>query len=301
MGILLFLQDLRFPVLDKIMLALTTFGEETALLVVALIVFWCIDKKRGYYILTVGFIGSITNQFMKLLFRVDRPWIREPRLKAVKGSVEGAGGYSFPSGHSQSSVGLFGALGVTGKRNWLKILCIAICLITPFSRLYLGVHTPEDVIVGSLQSVILLAAIYPLIYKFEGKLIPWALAGQIFISFGYVLYVENLDAAHLDPVNLESGMKNAYTLFGCTIGLMITWLADQKLNFDTKCIWWGQLLKIGIGLILVLAVKEGLRGPLELIIGDVLLARAARYFLIVIVAGVIWPLAFRYFPKTDTE
>ena len=59
MGILLFLQDLRFPVLDKIMLALTTFGEETALLVVALIVFWCIDKKKGYYILFVGFIGMV--------------------------------------------------------------------------------------------------------------------------------------------------------------------------------------------------------------------------------------------------
>jgi hypothetical protein len=163
------------------------------------------------------------------------------------------------------------------------------------------VHTLEDVIIGSLQSVILLICIYPLFYKFDGKLIPWVLAGQIFVAFGYVLYVENLDASMLDPANFESGMKNAYTLFGCTVGLLITWLADQKLNFDTKCIWWGQLLKVGVGLILVLAVKEGLSGPLEAVISDVFIARAARYFLIVIMAGVIWPLAFRYFPKTNDQ
>jgi len=62
-------------------------------------------------------------------------------------------------------------------------------------------------------------------------------------------------------------------------------------------VWWAQLLKVGIGLVLVLAVKEGLRSPLEALFAGHLAARAVRYFLIVIVAGLVWPLSFRFFAK----
>ena len=51
MEFLYFLEKIRVPWLDKIMLLLTEFGDETIFLVVALILFWCIDKYRGYYIL----------------------------------------------------------------------------------------------------------------------------------------------------------------------------------------------------------------------------------------------------------
>jgi hypothetical protein len=53
-----------------------------------------------------------------------------------------------------------------------------------------------------------------------------------------------------------------------------------------------------LGLLAVLAVKEGLRAPLELIFNDQLIARAVRYFLIVITAGIVWPMTFRFFEKT---
>jgi hypothetical protein len=66
MEFLYFLEKLRTPIVDKFMLLITQFGEETAFLVLALIIFWCVDKYKGYYILGIGFIGTILNQFLKL-------------------------------------------------------------------------------------------------------------------------------------------------------------------------------------------------------------------------------------------
>ena len=61
MGLLYIFERIRMPILNEFMLAVTTLGEETAFLVLALIVFWCVDKKRGYLLMSVGFIGTMAN------------------------------------------------------------------------------------------------------------------------------------------------------------------------------------------------------------------------------------------------
>ena len=78
MSFLYLLEKIRIPILNEFMLAITTLGEETAFLVIALILFWCVDKYLGYYTLSVGFVGVIGNQFLKLLFRIPRPWVIDP-------------------------------------------------------------------------------------------------------------------------------------------------------------------------------------------------------------------------------
>ena len=61
MEVLYFFEKMRMPVLDEFMLLITRFGEETAFLAAALIVFWCVDKKKGYFVMSVGFIGTIAS------------------------------------------------------------------------------------------------------------------------------------------------------------------------------------------------------------------------------------------------
>ena len=62
MQFLYLLEKIRMPILNEFMLLITHFGEETAFLVAALIVFWCVDKYKGYYMMLVGFAGTIINQ-----------------------------------------------------------------------------------------------------------------------------------------------------------------------------------------------------------------------------------------------
>ena len=120
MEILYMLEKIRVPVLNELMLAITTLGEETAFLALALIFFWCIDKRRGYLLMAVGFSGTILNQFMKLWFRVPRPWVLDQNFTILEQAREAAAGYSFPSGHTQFAVGTFGSICATDKHKWVK-------------------------------------------------------------------------------------------------------------------------------------------------------------------------------------
>ena len=93
-------------------------------------------------------------------------------------------------------------------------------------------------------------------------------------------------------------MKNAYTLLGCSAGFMIVYPLERRyINFETKAVWWMQIVKVVFGLLIVLLVKEGLRDPLETLFAGHLLARAVRYFVIVVTAGLLWPFTFRFFAK----
>lgn len=296
MDFLRFLESIRIPGLNEFMLGITYFGDEIAFLVAALVMFWCVDKRKGYYILAVGFLGTITSQFMKLWYRIPRPWVQDPDFTILEQAREGAGGYSFPSGHSQCSVGTFGGIAAVTKNKAVRIACIAICILVPFSRMYIGVHTPADVLVGSLIGIVLICLMKPLVFSKDGKYIPWLLGVMTAAAVAYLCFVSFYPfPADIDSHNMLSGTKNAYTLLGALLGFLVVYFVDEKwLHFPVKAVWWAQVCKVAVGLVLVLAVKEGLSSPLKLLLGEYP-GRLLRYFLIVIVAGIVWPLTFQWF------
>lgn len=298
MGFLYFLEKLRLPVLNEFMLLVTHLGEETAFLAIAIIIFWCVDKYHGYYLMGVGLFGNMANQFLKILCRIPRPWVRDPGFHALEEAIPEAGGYSFPSGHSQTAVGTFGCIAVTQKNKLLRAVCIAFMILVPLSRMYVGVHTPADVLVGSAMALVMIFAFRPLMLGNGKKNIPAVFAGLLVLSIGYLLYVHLYPfPADVDADNYASAVKNGYTFLGCFVGILIVWFVDEKwLRFETKAIWWAQILKAVLGLVVVLAVKEGMRPVLEAFL-PTMPARAVRYCLIVVVAGIVWPLTFKRFAK----
>lgn len=298
MGFLYALEGIRMPLLDEGMLLITRLGEETAFLVAALVVFWCVDKRKGYYIMSVGFIGTILNQFMKLLCAVPRPWVLDPNFTIVEKAREAAAGYSFPSGHSQNAVGTFGAIAAVTKNKWVRGISIAIAVLVPFSRMYLGVHTPADVFAGSLMALLLVLVLKPMTVVKGERAMKDCIGLMLILSIGLLLYVELFPFGQdVDAHNLQSGMKNAYTMLGSLVGVAVVYAAENRfVKFETKAVWWAQLLKAVLGLALVLLVKEGLRSPLEAVFG-LYPARALRYFLIVLTAGLLWPMSFRWFSR----
>ena len=264
-------------------------------------------KYQGYYLLCTGFIGTLVNQFLKMLFRIPRPWIKDPSFTIVESAKEAATGYSFPSGHTQSSVGLFGGVARWNRNLILRIVMVLLCVLIPLSRLYLGVHTLLDVSVSIGIALLLIFVGAPLFRRAEHspRLMFWILGVMTALVAAYVLYVclypfpaevYSADAIH----NLESARKNGFTLLGCMLAFLIVYPVDLKyIRFDTRAVWWAQLLKAVGGILLVLAAKELLRYPLDAIFGEelILLSRCVRYFLMVLLGGIVWPLTFPFFAR----
>jgi len=300
-ALLYWLEGLRTPALDTFFSLVTHLGEETVFLVLAMAVFWCVDKNRGYYLLSVGFVGTICNQFLKLLCRVPRPWVLDPDFTIVESARAEATGYSFPSGHTQNAVGTFGVLAATGKKNWVRALCIAALFLVPISRMYLGVHTPKDVGVSVVVALVLILVLRPVFYggKNTARTRYVLLGAMVVIAAAFVVFVECWPfPADIDPHNYQSGVKNAYTLLGAVLGVNVAHYVDEHyIHFETKATVLGQAAKLVIGLAFALAVKVGLKAPLNAIFGGHMAANAVRYFLLVVVAGCLWPMSFGFWEK----
>ena len=303
MNILYFFESIRTPMLDKLVLLLTELGSEVGFLSAALIFFWCVDKRRGYYIMSVGFLGVIINQVMKILFMIPRPWVLDPEFTPVESAIEDAGGYSFPSGHTQNSTGTFGSIALIAKKNWLRIVFIAIIIIVPLTRMYLGVHTLLDVSVSLLIGAALALALYPLFERTrkDPKFMYILLGAFFLISIAFTLFAYLWKfPSDIDTENLYELRKNAMTLLGSTGGVFLFYPIEQKfVKFDTKATVWGQIVKVAVGLAAVLGVKEGLKAAFKLICGgtEPLALRSVRYFTVVAVAMAVYPLLFKYLAK----
>ena len=305
MDFLRLLASVRNPVLDAVMSGVTYFGSEIAFMAAALLLFWCIDKRQGYYVFLVGAVGTICNQFLKLAFRIPRPWVLDPDFQIVEAARADATGYSFPSGHTQNVVGTTASLFACRKEKWVRIVCAVLMLLVPFSRMYLGVHTPLDVGVAFVTALALAAAFYPA-FRTEArakKATPWLLLGALALCGGYLLYAAaqarcDWPAGSEDLSNITHGLKNAYTMTGALLGFLVVHFVDEKkLHFDVRAPFLGQVLKLVLGLVLLLGIRAGLKPVLLALFAGSQAESFVRYFVIVIFAGIVWPLTFPFFAK----
>ena len=296
---------MRNPVFDFFFSLITHLGEETFFLVFAIIFFWCVNKREGYYILTAGLIGTALNQLLKIVCKVPRPWVKDPAFTIVESARAEATGYSFPSGHTQNAASTFGAIGRFTKRNWVRWSVLVLIILVSLSRMYLGVHTPADVLVSLGIGAFLVFVLYP-VFSTEEKFhkhMPKLLGISVGIALGFAIYAFTLSPEGIDPHNFESAKKNAATLLGCLFGFCLVYPLDRTvIKFETKANWYSQIIKLLLGLGIVLAIKEGLRSPLEALVGiftdtPEYIARAIRYFIVVGFAGAVWPLTFGFFGK----
>ncbi|NLI53530.1 MAG: phosphatase PAP2 family protein [Clostridiales bacterium] len=301
MEFLRLLEGLRTPFFNTVFQFFTLFGEETVFMIVAMTFFWCINKKTGYFLLYVCFFGNIVNSFLKLVFLVPRPWVLDKNFTIVESARAQATGYSFPSGHTQNSAGLFLGVARARKELWIRIVCVAVTLLVGFSRMYLGVHTPADVLVSLGVALLLVLVGYPLFQRawdkpgWFGPLVGVLLAAAVAI----VLFIElvPMPAGAIEQFSLECN-ESAYKMVGAAFGLaLVLWIEQAYIRFSEKAVWWAQVLKVALGLAVVIAVRLLLKEPLLAVFGGHNAAHAVRYFLMVVIGGALWPLTFRFFGK----
>ena len=154
-GFLLFLQEsVRNPILNSIMIFITSLGDEGVIWIVATILLLIPKKTRKAGIMSaVALLGSllINNNIIKNIVQRPRPFVTFTDLEII---IPTPSEFSFPSGHTSSS---FAAAAVFYRHLPKKLGLPSVILagLIGFSRLYVGVHYPTDVIAGVIMGILL--------------------------------------------------------------------------------------------------------------------------------------------------
>jgi membrane-associated phospholipid phosphatase len=199
------------PPLTGFMLGITWLGSTTAYLLLLPLIYWCIDEKRGFKLGLAILISAWLNLSFKYLLNQPRPFF--PGYDPSVGMIpERLGG--FPSGHAQNALVMWIIIASWTKRKWPFIAASLIVLLVSFSRIYLGVHFPTDILGGWALGGLVLCGWFTLKDRLELLLENAGQRAQMItaaaVSFIMILY--RPDEALLMPGGILLGMGAGFLL-----------------------------------------------------------------------------------------
>lgn len=152
-AILQFIQTvIKNPILDFLMPLITRLGDMGLVWILIVIILIVTKKHRkvGWMVLVTLILGAI------LVDVIIKPIVARPRpftdLKDFILLIKQPISYSFPSGHTTSSFGAATTIALNRRRY--RVPAYALAALIAFSRMYLYVHYPTDIVVGCLIGVI---------------------------------------------------------------------------------------------------------------------------------------------------
>jgi len=266
------------PALDAFFKAITFMGEEEFFLVLIPLIFWCVDFSVGVRLALAFLLSVYLNTGLKDLFAHPRPFELDPSVK-----LHEATGYGLPSGHAQSAVIAWGNIAAGFHRAWLWVLAVLLMMLIGFSRIYLGVHFPTDVLAGWAVGAVLLATYLGLRPQVSDWLERAGLAVQLTLAVAVPLALLLIHPT----VDTVSPMA---VLMGMGIGIA---LIRRVAPFDTSGPLWKCALRFVVGAIGLFVLYFGLKllfpgegEPLYLVL------RFVRYVLVGLWAGLGAPWLF---------
>jgi PAP2 superfamily len=133
--------------LENLMLLVTNLGSENAYIVLLALYSWLVSPKAGRQLGLWFGLNFALNTGLKMLFNTPRPFALAPGLASVK-AMATAGGGAMPSGHAQNAAFISGFLADKHPKPWLIGILVIVTLLIAVSRVYLGVHFAQDVLIG---------------------------------------------------------------------------------------------------------------------------------------------------------
>ena len=260
--ILLALQDLRNGAgscLTGFMTKMSFIGEMNTVLTIMALIYWCLSKDFGKYLL-MGWSGNRTvNGLLKVTACVYRPWIRDMRILPDSDALEAATGYSFPSGHSMNGASLFGGCAIRREiPKALRIITGIFVVLIAFSRIYLGVHTPQDILVGTAAGLLVMwltSRLIAWVDKHPEKDIPVMLAGiglsvLVAVFASLKSYPVDYDEAGKLLVDGAKMANDTYKGVGWCIGFLAGWVLEKRyIGFTTDVPMITRITRLTAGLL----------------------------------------------------
>lgn len=312
MEYLLALQNFRQgagAILENIMLAVSFVCDGPLLVVIALVIYWCVNKRMGQLAIVSMAASNFVCQFAKNVMSVYRPWVADTRIVPSQGAIDGAAGYSFPSGHTSGAVSIFGSIAWTIRKNHkaISLLCVVFILAVMFSRNYLGVHTPQDVLVGLLLALVIVALSNMLLSWIDhcdaenpGHKRDIAIAITLIALCALSIAVVELKPYPMDYVDgvllvdPENMKKGSFEAAGLLSGTMIGWVCERRfVGFGTGAdVTKGERVMRGVAGVLVVGVSYFVADVAFKAFLPYLWAKMCAYLVLSFVAVFVVPLFF---------
>lgn len=273
------IQQVHGPALDNIFRIITFLGTEEFYLVLLPFLMWCIDFPAGARLTILLLFSSYLNTDIKDLLQQPRPFQLDPNVKLSE-----AEGYSLPSGHAQSAVVVWGGIGVWVRRPIVWAIMIALAVLVGFSRIYLGVHFPTDVLAGWAIGAGLLGIFLVTQERIQRTLERVRLATALALALAVPVIL-----ILIHPT--KDTIAAMATLSGIAAGLV---LAAPYMSLSVRGLWWQRLLRYVIGILIVFGLFFGLKAvfPAE---GEAFytVLRFFRYWMVGLWVSMGGPWAFR--------
>jgi membrane-associated phospholipid phosphatase len=275
---ILWVQSFGNSFLDGLFTAATFLGEEEFYLVFLPLIYWCFNKHTGVRLAYACLLSTYLNLFLKNLFGIPRP--DDPRIRVLREETTP----SFPSNHAQGAVVTWGYLATQWQNRAFWVVAIILICLNSLSRVYLGVHFPQDQVGGITIGVLYLLAFNWVIGKWGGVLAAFPLAAKLILA---VLLPIALLVVHPS--------EDTAMAMGALSGMGLGFLLEGKfVGFSADGLWWRRVLRFLVGLILVIVFYVGLKAlfPTEVTPSLVLAWRAIRYGVVGVVGTLLAPWMF---------
>lgn len=291
---ILFLQSLGDWIIP-IMIFFTNLGIEEFYLLVVPALYWCIDPTIGVRTGIMLLLSGSINTLAKWIFHQPRPYWVSTKVTAYYPETS----FGLPSGHAQNAVTIWGILAFSFKKRLGWVIAILLMFFIGISRPILGVHFPQDTLLGWIIGIIILILfikVEPVFLQwFHPKGLKYKIVFYFLLSLVLILgsaiillplsdwmmpevWVQNFQAAFPmeevhHPLAISSQVSLAGVFFGLTLGHTILF---HKTGLSVKGKWWHLILRYLIGALGIIVIWFGLDQVFP--DGESLIPLVFRYF-----------------------
>lgn len=238
MNIITFLQQFDPPWFVFLMKMITMLGDEIFYVLVLPLLLWCWRKELSHPLILLLYSTFLLNTLLKTAFGQPRP------PEAVW--MVAADNFGFPSGHAQVAMVLWGYLAHTTKRYWGFGVLI---FLIGFSRIYLGVHFPQDVVGGWTIGLAILATGILIQRQIEKDqlTVPALPAALVYIWVGLTIAILSPDPTVIKLSGFIAGLGAGVTM-------------EQSIgNISIPALWWKWIMRGILGIAGALLVRIALK------------------------------------------
>lgn len=236
---------------------MTFFGENSFIAIALALLYWCVNKELGVYLL-MGYCGNrFVNSLLKVTFCVYRPWIRSAAIIPYADAQASATGYSFPSGHTANATTVYGGSALRREfPRMLRVLFFVIVALVALSRMFLGVHTPQDVLVSFGVGIAVMWCVLKLTQwlqrRPEKDVTVAVIAVALFILLGlyaaFKSYPEDYDSQGKLIVDGAKMANDTFKGVGWGLAFFLGWALERRfVRFSTEIAWTQKIARCVTG------------------------------------------------------